>query len=225
MFHVEQTPIIKIKLSLLITQNAITISLMKQPWIAAIIIATIFIVFRIVAVNLPDLANFTPITALLVCGAAFWKTNKWMLPTALAVWFISNLIINMMYGYPLFHSATLVTLLAFLVVAVIGFRFAGKSPVKLILGTVLGAATFYLITNTVSFFGDPVYAKTLDGYIQCMWTGSPLVPTHATPTWTFFRNSLVANTLGTCFFLAAMSIPSIQKATQFKLARQTKHTA
>jgi hypothetical protein len=192
---------------------------MKHPWIAAIIVATIFIVFRIVTVTLPDLA--TPITALLFCGAAFWKSNKWMLPTALVVWFVSNLIVNMMYSYPLFHSSTLVTLLAFAVVAAIGYKFAGKSPIKLILGTVLGATVFYLITNTVSFIVDPVYAKTLDGYIQCMWTGCPAVPTHAIPTYTFFRNSLVANTLGTCFFLVAMSIPSIQKATQFKLAKQT----
>ncbi len=193
---------------------------MKHPWIAAIIVTTIFIVFRIVTASQPDLANFSPIAALLFCGAAFWKSNKWMLPTALIVWFISTPIVNMIQGYP-FHSSTLVTLLAFAVVTAIGFRFAGKSPVKLILGTVLGATVFYLITNTVSFIVDPVYAKTLDGYIQCMWTGCPAIPTHATPTYTFFRNSLVANTLGTCFFLAAMSIPSIQKATQFKLAKQT----
>jgi hypothetical protein len=193
---------------------------MKQPWIAAIIVATIFIVFRIITVNLPDLANFTPIAALVFCGAAFWKTNKWMLPTALGAWLISSPIVNMMYGYS-FHSSTLITLLAFAVIAAVGFGFTGKSPAKLVLGTVLGATAFYLITNTVSFFMDPVYAKTLNGYLQCMWTGSPAIPTHSIPTWTFFRNSLIANSLGTCFFLAAMSIPIIQKATQFKLVNRT----
>jgi hypothetical protein len=193
---------------------------MKHPWIAAIIIATIFIVFRIVTASQPELANLSPLAALLFCGAAFWKSNKWMLPTALIVWLVSSPIANLIQGYPL-HSATLVTLLAFVVIVAIGFKCSGKSPIKLILGTILGATTFYLITNTVSFFGDPVYAKTLDGYLQCMWTGSPLVPTHATPTWTFFRNSLVANTLGTCFFLATMSIPSIQRATQFRITKQT----
>ena len=191
---------------------------MRHPWIAAIIVATILIVFRVVTGSQPELANFSPIAALVFCGAAFWKANKWMLPTALIVWLISSPVVNLIQGYPV-HSATLVTLLAFVVVAAIGFRFAGKSPLKLIFGTIAGATAFYLITNTVSFIMDPVYAKTLDGYIQCMWTGSP-APTHGIPTWTFFRNSLVANTLGICFFLATMSIPTIQKATHFKLAKQ-----
>lgn len=191
---------------------------MNRPWIAAILVATIFIVFRIVTATHSDLANFTPIAALLFCGAAFWKSNKWMLPTALLVWLISSPMVNMIQGYP-FHSATLVTLLAFSMVAAIGFLFARKSPLKLVFGTIIGATAFYLITNTASFFADPTYAKTLDGYIQCMWTGSPL---HGgIPTWTFFRNSLIANTLGTCFLLAVMSLPTIQKATQFKLAKQT----
>ena len=192
---------------------------MKHPWIAAIIIATIFIVFRIFTANHDDLANMSPLIALVFCGAAFWKSNKWMLPTALVVWLISNPIVSLIQGYPL-HSSIFVTLFASLLVAAIGFKFTGKSPSKLIIGTTMGATLFYLITNTISFIADPVYAKTLDGYIQCMWTGSP-APTHGTPTWLFFRNSLFANTLGTCLFLAAMSIPSIQKATKFKLASPT----
>lgn len=192
---------------------------MNRPWIAAVLVATIFIVFRIITASQPDLANFSPIAALLFCGAAFWKTNKWMLPTALLVWIISSPIVNLIQGYPI-HSATLVTLIGFAVVAAIGFRFTrkSKSAGKLIFGTILGASAFYLITNTVTFFVDPVYTKTLEGYAQCMWTGSPA---HGgIPTWTFFRNSLVANTLGTVLFLATMSLPAIKQVTQFKLAKQ-----
>lgn len=204
---------------MLIPSIALTIQPMKHPWIAAIIVATILIVFRIATASQPELANFSPIAALLFCGAAFWKSNKWMLPTALLIWIISSPLVNIIQGYP-FYSSTLVTLLGFVVVAAIGFSFTGKSPTKLVLGTIIGASAFYLTTNSISFIADPVYAKTLDGYMQCMWTGSP-APTHGTPTWFFFRNSLVANTLGTCLFLAAMSIPSVQKATQFKFATST----
>ena len=197
--------------------NAISICLMKRPWIAAIIVTTIFIVFRIITASQPDLANFTPIAALLFCGAALWKSNRWMLPTALVVWLISSPIVNMIQGYPL-HSATFVTLFGFAIVALIGLKFTSKSIAKLVLGTILAASAFYLITNTVSFIVDPVYAKTLEGYIQCMWTGSPA---HGgLPTWTFFRNSLIGNTIGTTLFLASMSLPAIQKATQFKLQQQ-----
>ena len=190
---------------------------MKHPWIAAILVATIFIVFRIITATQPNLANFSPIVALLFCGAAFWKSNKWMLPTVFMIWLISSPILNLIHGFPL-HSSTLVTLVAFIVVGAIGISYAGKSPIKLIFGTIIGASAFYLITNTVAFITDPTYTKTLEGYIQCMWTGSPL---HMAPTWTIFRNSLIANSLGTSFFVLAMNIPAIKDATQFKLTNET----
>ncbi len=189
---------------------------MKRPWIAAIIVATIFIVFRIITAQNSDLANFSPVAALVFCGAAFWKTNKWMLPTALVVWLISSPIANLIQGYPL-HSSTLVTLLGFASVAAIGMLSVGKSAGKLVFGTLVGATSFYIITNTASFIGNPIYAKTLEGYLQCMWSGLPSY----TPTYTFFRNSLIGNGLGTCLFLAIMNVPSIKKATNFNLIRQT----
>jgi hypothetical protein len=193
---------------------------MRHPWIAAIIIATIFIVFRIITANHDHLANCSPLIAILFCGAAFWKSNRWLLPTAFGIWLISNPIVSSIQGYPTFNAETLVALCSFGLVVAIGFKFQAQSAFKLIFGTILGSIAFYLITNTASFLSDPVYAKTLDGYSQCMWTGSP-APTHSTPSWIFFRNSLVANTLGTCLFLSALSLPQIQKLTQFKLARQT----
>lgn len=194
---------------------------MRHPWIAAIIIATIFIVFRIITANNDHLANCSPLIALLFCGAAFWKSNRWLLPTTFGIWLISSPIVSSIHGYPTFNAETLVALCSFGLVAAIGYKFQAQTFFKLIIGTILGSIAFYLITNTASFLSDQVYAKTLDGYIQCMWTGSP-APTHGTPTWVFFRNSLIANTLGTCLFLAALSIPSIKKLTQFQL---TKHTA
>ncbi len=192
---------------------------MKHPWIPAIIIATIFIVFRIITANHDHLANMSPLLALLFCGAAFWKSNRWMLPTAFLIWLISSPIVSAIQGYSI-QKETLITLFAFGVVAGIGHLFANRSPLKLVFGTILGAIAFYLITNTASFIGDPVYPKSLEGFIQCMWTGSP-VPTHSTPTWFFFKNLLIANTLGTCCFLAAISIPKIQKLTQFNLVKQS----
>lgn len=203
-------------MSLLISLNTINIVGMKHPWIAAIIIATILILFRMVTASQPELANFSPIAALLFCGAVFWRSNKWMLPTALLIWIISNPIVNFIQGYPL-HSATFVTVLGFLSVLVIGFCFArkSKSTGNLVLGTILGATAFYIITNSYAFIVDPLYAKNLSGYVQCMWTG-----TGGIPTWVFFRNSLIANSLGTVLFITTMSYPAIKHITQFKLARQ-----
>ena len=215
MFHVEH--IFGVKSSLLYHASEIIIQTMKRPWIAAIIIATILIVFRIFTATNFEYANFAPVAALLFCGAAFWKSNKWMLPTAALVWLISWPLVSMLQGYSPFNAATLVTVVAFIAVIVLGLFFSGKSTLKLLFGTILGATAFYITTNTASFFGDPQYSKTLDGYIQCMWTGSPIAKI---PTWAFFRNSLVGNIAGTSLFLSAMSIPAIQKATQFKFTRK-----
>lgn len=188
---------------------------MKRPWIAAIIVATILIVFRLITAGNLEYANFAPVAALLFCGGAFWKSNKWMLPTATITWLISWPLVSMIQGYSPFHSANLITLFGLTIVVILGTRYSGKSPSKLLFGTLLGATLFYLITNTTAFFSDPIYAKTFDGYIQCMWTGSLL---SQIPTWVFFRNSLIGNSIGTCLFLAAMSIPLIKKKTAFQLA-------
>ncbi len=188
---------------------------MNRPWIAAIIVATILIVFRLFTAGNYDYANFAPVAALLFCGGAFWKNNKWMLPTAALTWLISWPLVSMIQGYSPFHISNVVTLIGFAIVVALGLAFTGKSAVKLILGTLLGATAFYFITNTVAFFSDPLYAKTLEGYIQCMWTGSPV---SKIPTWAFFSNSLIGNVLGTSLFLATMSIPIIKQKTAFQVA-------
>lgn len=182
------------------------------------IVATILISFRIVTATNNDLANFAPIAAMLFCGAAFWKTNKWMLPAAIVTWLLSWPVVSMLQGYSPFHSANLVTIFSLIVVAFIGFKYSGKSVLNLIMGTLLAAIGFYFITNTVAFFTSPLYTKTLQGYIECMWTGFPAA---TVPTWVFFRNSLVANSLGTCLFLGIMCIPQIKTLTSFKIADQS----
>ncbi len=188
---------------------------MRHPWIAAIIIATLLILFRITTAQDPDLANFSPFAALFFCGAAFWSTNKLLLPTAMLAWLISGPIVSSLQGYPAFHVTSLFTVLGFAAIVCVGFMIKNKSVDKLVFGTIVGATLFYLITNTASFVTDPQYPKTLQGFTQSLWTGSPLA---TTPTWAFFRNSLVANTLCTSLFLALMHIPVIQKKTQFSLS-------
>ncbi len=188
---------------------------MRHPWIAAIIIATLFILFRITTAQNPDLANFSPFVALFLCGAAFWSSNKLLLPTAILAWLISGPLVSYLQGYSPFHAASLFPTLGFATIIGVGFLIKNESVGKLLFGTIIGASLFYLITNTAAFITDPIYPKTLEGYAQCMWSGSPLA---SVPTWSFFRNSLVANTLCTSLFLAIMHLPFIQKVTQFRLS-------
>jgi hypothetical protein len=83
-------------------------------------------------------------------------------------------------------------------------KWLGKSAgfLKLVLGGILGAAIFYLVTNTLSWLLMPGYAKTLAGWIQALFTGLPGYP----PSWEFFRNSLLSGGLFTALFVGAAKI-------------------
>ena len=62
---------------------------------------------------------------------------------------------------------------------------------------------FYVVTNTFSWLSDPGYAKNFAGLIQSLTTGLPQYS--ATPTWMFFRNSLLSDLFFTAIFVVCMS--------------------
>lgn len=188
---------------------------MKRPWLAASILTTILIIFRVATASNIDFVNVSPVVAALFLGAAFWKTNKWMLPAAAVAWIVSSPLVSAIQGYSAFNLATLWTVTTLAVVVFLGLKFKASTPFKLIGGTILAATVFYLITNSISFCTNPIYPKTLEGYTQCMWSGSII---STTPTWVFFRNSLVSNGLASTLFLLTMSVPAINKASNFKLS-------
>src|SRR5947208_615201 len=67
-------------------------------------------------------------------------------------------------------------------------------------GTLACSVMFYLVTNSVSWWTDPAYAKNLNGWAQALTTGTglPGFP----PTLVFFRNSLIADLAGSAVLLA-----------------------
>ena len=60
-----------------------------------------------------------------------------------------------------------------------------------------------MITNAFSWFTDPGYAKNFAGLIQALTVGLPQYS--ATPTWMFFRNSLVSDLFFTAVFVLCMN--------------------
>jgi hypothetical protein len=104
--------------------------------------------------------------------------------------------------------------------SLVGIVFFGRlfSPrmawVKLVCGGLLGAVAFYLITNTASWLYNPVYAKTLTGWLQSLTTGIPGYP----PTWTFFRNTLLSGGLFTGLFVGAMKLTEAPESAKEKEA-------
>ena len=68
---------------------------------------------------------------------------------------------------------------------------------------------FYLVTNTLSWFTAPYYTKDIAGWTQAMTTGKP---DEALTTLAFFRNSLVADTIGSLVLLVAYNAEAVLRS-------------
>ena len=75
-----------------------------------------------------------------------------------------------------------------------------KSWLSLLNGSLLGAVLFYLITNSLSWWTDTFYAKTLAGWWQCMTVGHP----EFAPTITFFYKTMFGDIMFTGLFAGVM---------------------
>jgi len=63
---------------------------------------------------------------------------------------------------------------------------------------------FYVVTNAVSWIYDPGYTKNFSGLIQSLTVGLPQYS--ATPSWMFFRNSVVSDLLFTVLFVVCINL-------------------
>jgi hypothetical protein len=177
--------------------------------IPALILILSAVAYRIAAVFLIQsghaswLANFAPLAAIALCGAAYFPT-KWKFTIPLGALFISDLVLNYIYRAPLVQTQMVGHYLALALVGLIGLALQNRASFKTLLpASVLGSAIFYLITNAASWISDPGYAKNFAGLIQALTVGLPQYS--ATPTWMFFRNTLLSDFFFTLLFVACMN--------------------
>ncbi len=179
--------------------------------IAPIVLVLIAIVYRVVIgvagmTHMEWLHNFSPFAAIALCGAIYFPRRIAIL-APLAAFFVSDLILNAYYlATP--HVTSIVSVrmipeyLALGLAAAIGWKLRANPKAGLILGaSVLGSIAFYVITNTGDWLVEPLYAKTLAGWVQALTTGIPGYP----PTITFFRNTVASDLLFTAMFVACMA--------------------
>jgi hypothetical protein len=149
------------------------------------------------------LSNFAPLAAIALCGAAYFPT-KFKFTVSLGALFISDLFLNYVYAAPLIQSHMLSRYIALALVGLLGFALQNRASVKTLLpASIVGSTIFYLITNTFSWLSDSGYVKSLAGLIQALTVGLPQYS--ATPTWMFFRNSLLSDLFFTLLFVACMN--------------------
>lgn len=163
------------------------------------------------------LSNFAPLAAIALCCAAYLpRRYKFALP--LIMLFLSDLILNANYHAPLFDPQILCRYLALAVVGLIGFALQNRASLKTMMpASLIGSAIFYGITNLFSWLTDPGYVKTFAGLIQALTVGLPQYS--ATPSWIFFRNSLLSDLAFTAIFVLLMRAQLPRHSAQTAVVR------
>ena len=149
------------------------------------------------------LSNFAPMAAIALCGAAYFPARlKFTVP--LGALFISDLVLNYIYGAPMVQLQMLGHYIGFFLVGLIGIALQNRASLKtLVPASILGSIIFYLVVNVFSWLSDPGYTKDWAGLIQAQTVG--LSQYSATPTWMFFRNTVLSDLFFTVLFVACMN--------------------
>jgi hypothetical protein len=144
-------------------------------------------------------AGFTPLMGYALCGGVF-------LPRRLALWFplmavvVTHGIINHLDGKPFLHYYGIVSAAGVVAVSAVGVVVKKKASAGVLLGTCfLSTVLFYLMSNTVSFFMAPAYAKSLPGWWQAVTTG---LPQYSPQAWVFLARELAGDLAFTALFYA-----------------------
>jgi hypothetical protein len=149
------------------------------------------------------LSNFAPLAAVALCGAVYFPPRlKFSVP--LIALFVSDAFLNYQYGAASLDPHIICRYLALTLIACIGLSLQNRASLKTLLpASIAGSTIFYLITNIFSWFSDAGYTKNFAGLIQALTVGLPEYS--ATPTWMFFRNSLLSDLFFTLLFVACIS--------------------
>ena len=148
--------------------------------------------------------NFAPIAAIALCAAAYFP-RKYKFTVPMIALLISDVLLDAHYGFSLFSPFVLSHYVGFAIVGCLGLLLQNRTSWKTLLpASVAASLAFYVITNSVSWIYDPGYAKNFTGFIQSLTVGLPQYS--ATPSWMFFRNSLVSDLLFTLLFVVCIKL-------------------
>ncbi|MEP6603990.1 MAG: DUF6580 family putative transport protein [Spartobacteria bacterium] len=149
------------------------------------------------------LSNFAPLAALALCSAAYFPTRfKFTVP--LIALFVSDLVLNYHYGAAFFDSLIICRYLTLGLIGLIGLALEKRASLRTMLpASIVGSTIFYFITCVFAWLTDPGYVRNFAGLIQSLTVG--LTAYSATPSWMFFRNSLMSDLVFTALFVVAVN--------------------
>jgi hypothetical protein len=197
-----------------------------MPMIPALILILAAVAYRIVTglaiiSGSTWLSNFAPLAAIALCGAVYFPPKlKFTVP--LLALYLSDVVLNVHYGAPLLVPEIICRYFALALVGWLGLFIANRPSWKTLLpASLAGSTLFYVITNIFSWLSDPGYVKNFAGLIQALTVGLPQYST--TPTWMFFRNSVVSDLLFTGLFVLCTTF--VRSSERARAASVLPHTA
>jgi hypothetical protein len=177
--------------------------------IPALILILAAVAYRIAAALLIHsgttwLSNLAPLAAIALCAAAYFpKRYKFTVPMIALL--ISDVVLNIHYGFSLLSPFVGSHYLGFALVGGLGLLLQNRASLKTLLPASIAASViFYVVTNIVSWAFDPGYVKNFGGLIQALTVGLPQYS--ATPTWMFFRNTILSDLFFTLLFVACINL-------------------
>jgi hypothetical protein len=148
------------------------------------------------------LSNFAPLAAIALCGAAYFP-GRYKFTVPLLALFVSDVVLNIHYQASILNPLIAGRYLALIVVGLLGLAIANRASWKTLLpASLAGSILFYVITNTFAWLSDPGYAKNFASLVQALTVGLPQYS--ATPSWMFFRNSVVSDLFFTGLFILCL---------------------
>jgi hypothetical protein len=197
-----------------------------MPMIPALILILAAVAYRIVTglaiiSGSTWLSNFAPLAAIALCGAVYFPSKlKFTVP--LLALYLSDVVLNVHYSAPLLVPEIICRYFVLALVGWLGLVIANRPSWKTLLpASLAGSTLFYVITNIFSWLSDPGYVKNFAGLIQALTVGLPQYS--ATPTWMFFRNSVVSDLLFTGLFVLCMTF--VRSSERARAASVLPHTA
>ncbi|MGI9242368.1 MAG: DUF6580 family putative transport protein [Verrucomicrobiales bacterium] len=184
-------------------------------------IAAFFLIFAVITFRLAaglsgsaGIANFSPVAAVVLCGAAFLP-KRFAIAIPLAAMLITDVLLNLRYDAAFFTVGTLLRYLGFAAIFLFGLQLRnpesrGPFAWKLFAGSIVGTLVFYVLGNTGAWLSSPGYAKTLAGWWQSQTLGLAPFP----PSYLFLRNSLLGDLFFTGLFAACFAYVARGAKTQ-----------
>lgn len=138
------------------------------------------IVFAAFSRVIPHPANFSPLGAIALFGAAYFK-RSWqsLVIPILTVWlsdlFINNIIYKAYYPtFTFFYDGFLWTYMSYVLIGLYGMLVLKKIDLKRIITGITGAtAIFFFVSNIGCWAGNTNYSQTFSGLVDCYIAGIP----------------------------------------------------